>query len=270
MKFERITVFRPMTAVLIALSILAVAAAVAWTLIRPSDWILRQVSTQYPGVVFRIDTDERAIALTIDDAPHPEVTPGLLRELRATGVKATFFVIGAYAEAHPELIDSIRADGHELGNHLFTDRMSALLSDDQFVDELLRTDELLHLDGPPKWCRPGSAVVTPRIVRLISKNGYTPVVGTAYPVDLYTGVDLTVAQFLDNVRPGAILVLHDGGASRQDNVQVLSELLPQLKAMGYRLLTLTELSKLGKPVAENRGKVTKARSDTETKSRPPG
>jgi peptidoglycan/xylan/chitin deacetylase (PgdA/CDA1 family) len=240
-----------MIVVIIVVALVLVAVAVVWTLIRPTDWILKQVSTQYPGVVFRVDTDERAIALTIDDAPHPDVTPGMLRVLGANGVKATFFVIGSYAEAHPELVDSIRSAGHELANHLFTDRMSAGLSDEEFVDELLRTDALIQPAGPPKWCRPGSAVVTPRIVRLMNENGYTPVVGTAYPIDLYTGVDLTVTQFLENVRPGAILVLHDGGPDRRDNVQVLSELLPRLKESGYRLMTLTELSKLGRPVAED-------------------
>ena len=239
-----------MTVIIILAALLLGAVAVVWTLVRPPDWILKQVATHNPGVVFRVDTDERVIALTIDDAPHPEVTPGLLRELRTNGVKATFFIIGSYAEKYPELVDSIRAGGHELANHLFTDRMSAGLSDEEFVDELLRTDALIQPLEPPRWCRPGSAVVTPRIIRLMNENGYIPVVGTAWPVDLYTGVDLTVTQFLENVRPGAILVLHDGGPSRQDNIQVFSELLPRLKEKGYRLTTLTELSRLGKPVAD--------------------
>lgn len=234
-----------MAIVIIIAALLLGAVTVVWTLIRPPNWLLNRVASHYPGAVFRIDTDEKAIALTIDDAPNPDVTPGLLRELRDNGVKATFFIIGSYAEAYPELVDSIRADGHELANHLYTDRMSAGLSDEEFLDELLRTDALIQPTGTPKWCRPGSAVVTHRIIRLMDENGYTPVVGTAYPVDLYTGVELTVTQFLQNVRPGAILVLHDGGSSRQDNIAVMSELLPRLKESGYRLLTLTELSSLG-------------------------
>ena len=249
MKPERKSIFRRMIPIIIVVVLLLVAALVVLTFIRPAGWVLRQASRQYPGVVFRIDTEKRVIALTIDDAPHPEVTPGLLRELRANGVKATFFIIGSYAENYPELVDSIRAGGHELANHLFTDLMSAGLSDEEFVDELLRTDALIQPVGPPKWCRTGSAWVTPRVIQLITGNGYTPVVGSAYPVDLYTGVDLTVTQFLENVRPGAILVLHDGGPSRQDNIEVFSKLLPRIKEMGYRVTTLTELSRLGKPVA---------------------
>jgi peptidoglycan/xylan/chitin deacetylase (PgdA/CDA1 family) len=251
MKPKRKTLLLRMSIIIIVVAVLALAVTVVWTLVRPANWVLKQVSTQYPGVVFRVDTEERVIALTIDDAPHPEVTPGLLRELRANGVKATFFIIGSYAETWPELVDLIRADGHELANHLFTDRMSAGLSDEEFLGELLRTDALIQPLGRPKWCRTGSALVTPRVIRIMKENGYTSVVGSAYPVDLYTGIDLTVAQFLENVRPGAILVLHDGGPSRKENIEVFAKLLPRIKEMGYRVTTLTELSRLGKPVIDN-------------------
>jgi peptidoglycan/xylan/chitin deacetylase (PgdA/CDA1 family) len=242
-----------MVAYAIIAIIIVVVVVAARTLLRPSDWVLDRAAMFYPGVVFRIETDERAIALTIDDAPHPDVTPGALRVLRAAGVKATFFIIGSNAEAYPELVDSIRAGGHELANHLHTDRMSAGLSDEEFVDELLRTDAIIDPSGPTKWCRPGSGFITTRLIRLMNENGYTPCLGTAYPIDLYTPAELTVVQFLDNVRPGAILILHDGGASRQDTIEVLSTLLPRLRSMGYRLVTLTELSRLGKPVTEDSG-----------------
>ena len=237
---------------IIAIVLVIVVVAIR-TVLRPSDWVLDRAAVINPGVVFRIVTDERAIALTIDDAPHPDVTPGLLRVLRAAGATATFFIIGSNAEAYPELVDSIRADGHELANHLHTDRMSVGLSDREFVDELLRTDAIIGPTGQPRWCRPGSGFITKRLIRLMNENGYTPCLGTAYPIDLYTPVELTVVQFLDNVRPGAILILHDGGASRQDTIEVLSTLLPRLKSMGYRLETLTELSHLGKPVTEDTG-----------------
>ena len=183
--------------------------------------------------------------MTIDDAPHPDVTPGLLRELRAAGVHATFFVLGSNAEAYPALVEAIRNDGHELANHLFEDRMSARLSDEEFRQELRRTDSLIGPLDPPRWCRPGSGVITPRLVRIMQEEGYTAVVGTAYPVDLHAGIDVTVRHFLENLRPGAILVLHDGGGMREKNVRVLAALLPRIQDKGYRVVTLTELSRMG-------------------------
>ena len=233
-----------MTLILIACVVLLLAALGAWTLARPSDWVLARVSSLDPDVVFRIDTTERLIALTIDDAPHPEVTPGILRVLREHRTRATFFIIGSHAEAHPELVESIWSDGHELANHLFTDRMSASLSDEEFLDELQRTDRLIQPLGSPRWCRPGGGVITKRIAGIMRKNGYTPVAATAYPIDLRTSVGLTVKQFLENVRPGAVLVLHDGRPNRKRTIEVLDRVLPRLDEMGYRATTLAELSKI--------------------------
>jgi peptidoglycan/xylan/chitin deacetylase (PgdA/CDA1 family) len=233
-----------MTPLIIAVVLLLVGLAAWWTFLRPTRWMLRRAAGFYPGTVFCGNTTERILALTIDDAPHPDVTPGILRELRANSAHATFFVIGAYAQAYPDLIDAIRAEGHELANHLFTDRVSARLSDDAFVDELRRTEALIQPLGSPKWCRPGSGIFTLRILRLMRENGYTPVAGTAYPVDLYTSVAFTVTHFLRNVRPGAVLVLHDGGPKRANSIRILGQLLPRIRDRGYRMVTLTELADL--------------------------
>jgi peptidoglycan/xylan/chitin deacetylase (PgdA/CDA1 family) len=242
------------TLILFVCLVLLLAALGVWTLVRPSDWLLTRLSSLVPYAVFRIDTTERLIALTIDDAPHPDVTPGILRVLREHRTHATFFIIGSHAEAHPELVESIRSEGHELANHLFTDRMSASLSDEEFVEELQRTDSLIQPLGSPRWCRPGSGVMTKRIARIMRRNGYTPVAATAYPMDLRSSVGVTVRQFLENVRPGAVLVLHDGRRDRTRTIEVLERVLPRLEEMGYRATTLAELSNLARrSIAARRG-----------------
>lgn len=230
-----------LTFLLIVGLVIAALMTVVWTLLHPTDWAVKRVGDFYPGVAFRVTTSERVVALTIDDAPHPDVTPGILRTLREHGARATFFIIGANAAAHPDLLAAIRAEGHELANHLYTDRMSARLPSGEFVDELTRTEALIQPLDSPKWCRAGSGVLTPRLTRLMREQGYTPVAGTAYPIDLYTSVRLTVLHFLRNVRPGAILVLHDGGPARANSVRTLSLLLPRIHALGYRMVTLGEL-----------------------------
>ena len=227
-----------------------VVASVVWVLVRPPDWLLRTARTVFPGALFRVETDERILALTIDDGPHPSVTPGLLEELHRNGVRATFFVLGENAVAHPELLGSIRAAGHEIGNHLFTERISVALPKEEFVAELRRTDAILRPEGPPKWCRPGNGWITPPLVDLMNAQGYTPCLGTAIPLDVYTPAALTEAHFLANVRPGAILVLHDGGPDRERNIEVAARILPRLLDEGWEFLTVTELVRRGKPVLE--------------------
>ena len=123
-----------------------------------------RVSRRYDGTGDGSDIRRRA---------QPEVTPGVLRELRKNGERATFFVLGAHAASHPDLITAIREDGHELANHLYTDRWSARLSDREFVEELLRTDSSIQPASPIKWCRPGGGVITRRLIRLMNEHRYT-------------------------------------------------------------------------------------------------
>ena len=205
------------------------------------DWLLRLAGRVFPSVLFRAETTERVLALTIDDGPHPAVTPELLRVLRDHEVSATFFVLGRNAQAHPALLDSIRAGGHEIGNHFFTDRPTVTLSEREMRDELSRTDALLGLGDSPRWCRPGSGWITPGLVRRIESAGYRTCLGTAPPLDVYLSASRTEAYLLANVRPGAILVLHDGGPDRVKTVGVVERLLSRLREEGWEFVTVTDL-----------------------------
>jgi len=239
---------------LILAGVLVLLALVVWAasaLVRPPRWVVREVAKQNPDVLFHVETDERAVALTIDDSPHPAVTPGILAALRRHGARATFFVIGSHAERYPDLVEAIRADGHELANHLYLDRPSARLESDEFVRNLRRTDALIRPEGPVKWCRPGSGYINNRIIGLMFASDYRPCLASVYPLDLRLPERWALRHFASNVRPGAILVLHDGGPERRKTVTLLEKILPGLVERGYRVLTVSELVALERaPSAE--------------------
>ena len=64
-----------------------------------------------------VRTSAPAAALTFDDGPDPETTLAVLDLLGRVGAKATFFLVGARAARHPELVARIAAEGHAIGNH---------------------------------------------------------------------------------------------------------------------------------------------------------
>ena len=82
---------------------------------QPAKW-LRWL---YPKAAWRMDPSEHAVYLTFDDGPIPESTPVLLETLRRYGVKATFFVVGENVQKHPELLQQIVEEGHQVGNHTY-------------------------------------------------------------------------------------------------------------------------------------------------------
>jgi peptidoglycan/xylan/chitin deacetylase (PgdA/CDA1 family) len=186
----------------------------------PPPWFLHLVARAYPGVMFDVPTRQQWIALTIDDAPHPDVTPQLLELLRKHHAHATFFILGEQGAAYPELLQAIRDGGHELGNHMYTDRQSIRLTSQAFEDELLRTQELLEPVVGKRWCRPGNGLLDQRTINLMRKHDFVPMLGSAYPLDLGLPTFLASQQFLRAARPGAILVLHDG-AKRTRTLRIL-------------------------------------------------
>jgi len=104
-----------------------------------------------------------ALALTFDDGPHPAHTPVVLDRLRALDVRATFFVVGAKAEAHPDLVRRIADDGHELGHHSYAHAPPGETSAVATLGEARRTsDVLLRLTGRrPRLYRPPHGKLTP-------------------------------------------------------------------------------------------------------------
>lgn len=205
-------------------------------------WIHRRT---HEDVHFRVETREKVVALTIDDGPHPDVTPRLLDLLAAHGVKATFFLIGERIPGNELLVSRIVAEGHELGNHLMTDTPSITLSDEEFARQLAQAHALLSQYGQVRWFRPGSGWYNRRMLDQVKRYGYKLAIGSVYPYD----AQLTVTPFmtsyiLGNVEPGAIIVLHDGTEKRSQTVTVLGEVLPALKQQGYRLVSLTRLAEL--------------------------
>ncbi|MCI5681092.1 MAG: polysaccharide deacetylase family protein, partial [Bacteroidales bacterium] len=73
----------------------------------------------YVGVHWRMDSRRKAVYLTFDDGPIPEVTPQVLAILDRYSVKATFFMVGENAVKHPEVFEQVRAGGHSIGNHTY-------------------------------------------------------------------------------------------------------------------------------------------------------
>jgi len=208
---------------------------------RTPRWIVRALARRNPDTLFFVSTHEKKIALTIDDSPHSTVTPEILRVLEDYEAQATFFIIGSHAKEQPHLLADIAGRGHELANHLYTDRASWRLNPREFVGELEATDALIRPFGPVRWCRPGSGALNQRMVEAMLERNYRPCLASDYPLDAHFTTEMARRQFMANVAPGAILVLHDGYEKRRKTVRILEAVLPRVRSLGYSVLTVSEL-----------------------------
>lgn len=203
----------------------------------------RAVSRVVPGdVLWYVETTEPVFALTFDDGPSPMSTPGLLDVLARHGAKATFFLVGERVRAHPALVGAIAAAGHEIANHLMRDERSVLIPDPRFRLDLARTSELLAPYGPVRWFRPGSGWFTPRMLRSAAEQDLRAVLGTLVAGNRDLPADERIARNLEpGIRPGSIVVLHEGGPERRGVVRTTDDLLRSLAGRPLSAVTVSDL-----------------------------
>lgn len=184
----------------------------------------------------------RRVALTFDDGPDPQRTPAVLDLLARQGVRATFFVVGARAEAHPELVRRMVAEGHVVGNHSYTHSWRfPLRSLGRTVEELRRTGEVLHrITGrQPRLFRPPFGVTNPTIARAGRRLGLDPVGWSIRSLDtMGQSPERVAARILRRLHPGAVILLHDRCAGSERLVGLLVE---GLRSRGLEPVTLPEL-----------------------------
>ena len=177
-----------------------------------------------------------AVFLTFDDGPDPTWTPQVLDLLRANGVQATFCVIGRYAAAHPDLVRRIVAEGHALCNHTQNhprlDTMSAAGVEAEINAASAAIESAAGVR--PTVFRAPYGRTTPTVFGTVARLGLRYLGWTVDPSD-YTrpGTTVIASRVAQAVRPGAIVLLHDGGGDRSQTVAAVAQLIGGLKSAGY-------------------------------------
>ena len=196
----------------------------------------------------------KAVALTFDDGPDPEVTPLLLDLLRRHRLRATFFVAGRKAERQPELVREILRQGHTIGNHSFRhDPLLMLRSRARLADEITRTQNLLASFGiRPLLFRPPVGVTNPRLPGVLRELGMECITFSCRAPDFGNRKIGGLAEaILRKVRPGAIVLLHDvspSGGGVDTWFGEVEKIIATLKARGYDIVPLSGL--IGRAVME--------------------
>ncbi|MFZ0746700.1 MAG: polysaccharide deacetylase family protein [Terracidiphilus sp.] len=191
------------------------------------------------------------LALTFDDGPNPAWTPRLLDILAAHDVRATFFLVGRYAQAEPELVRRIADAGHLIGNHSWSHPNLALIAPRRVNDELVRTSDTIAqiTSQPVSFFRPPFGARRPDVLSTARRLGMTPVLWNAITTDWSEPSGDRIAERLqrkiDNLEQdgwATNIVLHDGGhlvlgADRGPSVAAAGQLIAHYMTY-HRFVTL--------------------------------
>jgi len=208
-----------------------------------------------PNVIYRVRVDLPLAALSFDDGPHPTFTPQVLDILQRYDARATFFLIGERALHYPELVSRIKADGHEVGNHYYKNCSTFVHSDAEFLRYLQQTEKAIGPMEEPKLFRAPGGVAWPKQLRLARAQGYTYVLGCAYPNDPMHPPVWYIAWLIEkNLAPGTIVILHDGISDATRSIRALSKILHAGCQRGIRFVSIGELMRASR--RNNRKKLT--------------
>jgi chitin deacetylase len=197
-------------------------------------------------LVPRVNTEQKAVALTFDDGPIPGSTEEILSVLNEGGIKATFFVTGAELEQNPEQGRKLVAAGHELGNHSFSHSRMVLKTPSFVKFEIERTDELIRQAGyqgrihfrPPFGKK---LLVLPYYLSQHSRKSITwDVEPDSFP-EVGGNANKIVEYVLANAKPGSIILLHVMYPSRKESLKSVKGIIAGLKNRGYEFKTVSEL-----------------------------
>jgi peptidoglycan/xylan/chitin deacetylase (PgdA/CDA1 family) len=219
--------------------IAACAALVAAVHVGPAVTGLPSLRGLWPRLAGQGRPDH--LALTFDDGPDDRGTPQVLNALAAAEVHATFFVLGSMVERHPEMMNRVVAEGHEVAVHSWDHRNHLRHPPPVVHRQLKRTAELVerHSGQWPRWFRPpygvltGGSLVAARDLRL------HPALWTAWGRDWEEGAtgDKVAVLLKRQLRGGGTVLLHDSDCTSAPNswrvtVEALPGLLERCRDLG--------------------------------------
>ncbi len=201
--------------------------------------------------VVHVKTEERIVALTFDDGPHPRYTPRILGVLEKYDVKATFFMVGINVERYPDAARAVALAGHEIGNHTDTHPRIGGMQDDAVRDSVEAcARRILDTTGVrTNLFRPPEGALSASRYCMLEEMGYKQILWNADTLD-WQGCksDAIVKTVMSKVRCGDIILFHDYVSGRLQSDRALETIIPALQAQGYRFVTISELLERGEIV----------------------
>jgi peptidoglycan/xylan/chitin deacetylase (PgdA/CDA1 family) len=190
-----------------------------------------------------------AIAITFDDGPTEPYTSQILDVLRQSGARATFFVLGARAQAAPDVLRRAAREGHEIGNHTWDHAALPLRTPGAMRVTIRRTSDLVeNITGTrPRVFRAPFGWRNPWLDGAARREGCEPIAWTVGVHDTdRPGVDAIVSRAIEGFVNGSILLFHDGRSLDPDPdasqvVVALPRVLREARRRGFRLLTVSQL-----------------------------
>jgi peptidoglycan/xylan/chitin deacetylase (PgdA/CDA1 family) len=192
--------------------------------------------------------NRKAIALSFDDGPGHEYTVKVLDLLDQNQVKATFFMNGDQVQIRPEIAREVAKRGHEIGDHTWSHlnfyayekKNGAEKAKEKVRDEMKKSRDILvkTLGKAPAVCRMPNGYNRPWLGAIAKEFDYALVNWTFGEDWLNLSGEKMAQDYVKHVRPGSILLFHDGGVKREKTLQAVSAVIAEARRQGLEIVTV--------------------------------
>ena len=198
------------------------------------------------NVYYKIESNDKKIALTFDDGPHPRITREILSILDEYGIKATFFVIGQNVVNYPETMELLIQSGCEIGNHTYHHSNFRNMSTREMQEEFEKCRQMLveNFSVEPRLIRPPEGVCSEEFLGVSDRMDYDVILWSIDTKDwAHTSASDITRNILSKADGGDIILMHDYVSGRSGTCDALRVIIPELMSRGFEFVTVGELIK---------------------------
>jgi polysaccharide deacetylase family sporulation protein PdaB len=190
--------------------------------------------------IYSVETNK--IAITFDCAWGAEDIPIILETLKKENVKASFFIVGQWAEKYPETVKLIASEGHDIANHGYSHLRMSTIGKEKCKSEIeLCNQKLEEISGVKiKLFRPPYGDYNNLVIDTCNELGCYPIQWNVDSLDWKK--EMSKQDILDRIlkrtRPGAIILFHN---DTQYTVELLPNIISELKVKGFGFAAVSEM-----------------------------
>ncbi|WP_026881444.1 polysaccharide deacetylase family protein [Clostridium akagii] len=198
-------------------------------------------------IIKKVSSKEKIIALTFDDGPDPRYTLKLLDVLKQNNVRCTFFVLAEKAGRYPDIIKRIENEGHYIELHSLKHTNDIFKLPNKTEEDLSKSLKIMkNLGIKVEFFRPTWGIFNPVTFHCAKINHLKIVLWSIHAMDWsrWVTADYIKNKLIKDVKPGDIILLHDGRGAKESplkTVKALKSVLPALKRDGYRFVMINEI-----------------------------
>lgn len=200
------------------------------------------------GTIFRIlkklapsciwnKPNDTTIYITFDDGPHPRITPWVLDQLKKHSAKATFFMVGENAVKYASVVQSVKDQEHQIGNHSFNHLKGWSNRNTKYYQNIEKASAFTSAT----LFRPPYGQIRPSQIHFLKKQ-YQIVMWSVLSKDYLKNLDCkrAIKRICRQTKPGSVIVFHDSEKAENQLKQLLPEYLDYCKNKGYEMKVLPE------------------------------